>query len=383
MTQPARYIMIGGFLGAGKSTAVVRLAEHLTQRGQRVGLITNDQSVGLVDTAMMRSRGFDVEEIAGGCFCCRFDTLVEAADKLSENERPDVFIAEPVGSCTDLVATVSYPLRRIYGERYAIAPLSVMVDPVRCERVLGIDAGKSFSEKVVYVYRKQLEEASIIVVNKCDLLDDQRRLRLSTALTTEYPHAKVVCVSARTGEGIAAWFDLLDADVEGERDTMPIDYDTYAEGEALLGWLNATVRIEADAPIDGEVIMMDLAERVRADVADVEGEIAHLKMTLMPDHHGGHIATLNCVGGGYVPEMAQSLPEKMRSGDLIINLRAEADPQLLETIVRRALQCPPSESHQTGAVSIEVKHLDRFRPGRPQPLWRMTDAKTLTPFTEE
>ena len=76
----ARYIMIGGFLGAGKTTAVARLAQKLTAGGLKVGLITNDQGSELVDTAMLRSRGFATEEIPGGCFCCRFNSLVDAAN---------------------------------------------------------------------------------------------------------------------------------------------------------------------------------------------------------------------------------------------------------------------------------------------------------------
>src|SRR5215217_9186723 len=138
MAKP-RYIMIGGFLGAGKTTALHKLAEHLTAQGLRVGLITNDQSVNLVDTAMLASHGFAVEEITGGCFCCRFNSLVEASERLSAETTPDVFIAEPVGSCTDLKATVDYPLRRIYGSEYAIAPLSVLVDPVRALRIFGLE----------------------------------------------------------------------------------------------------------------------------------------------------------------------------------------------------------------------------------------------------
>ena len=44
--------------------------------GRRVGLVTNDQAQDLVDTNSLRAQGFPVEEVAGACFCCRFDDLV-------------------------------------------------------------------------------------------------------------------------------------------------------------------------------------------------------------------------------------------------------------------------------------------------------------------
>ena len=56
----ARYILIGGFLGAGKTTAILKLAEHLKAQHQRVGLITNDQAGGLVDTARARAAQWPV-----------------------------------------------------------------------------------------------------------------------------------------------------------------------------------------------------------------------------------------------------------------------------------------------------------------------------------
>ena len=209
----ARYVMIGGFLGAGKTTAVARLARKLTDRGLRVGLISNDQSSGLVDTAILRSKGFPVEEIPGGCFCCRFNSLLEAADNLDRTTRPDVFIAEPVGSCTDLIATVSYPLRRIYGDRFEVAPMSVLVDPIRAARILGLETGPQFSEKVIYVYRKQLEEANLIVVNKTDAIPTALRDRLVAALTSTFPRARVLCASAKEGTGLDDWFQAIDATV--------------------------------------------------------------------------------------------------------------------------------------------------------------------------
>ena len=246
----AEYVMVGGFLGAGKTTALLRLADHFSSQGRRVGLITNDQSQGLVDTSMVNAKGYPVEEITGGCFCCRFNSLTDAADRLTRDARPDVFLAEPVGSCTDLRATVQYPLRRLYGDDYRVAPLSVLVDPLRARRVLGLETGRTFSPKVQYIYEKQLEEADIIVVNKSDLLSAEQRDGLERALKERFPQADVVTVSARTGADLDAWFGRLSGPL-ASRPSMDVDYDVYAEGEALLGWLNATCRVSAAQPFDG------------------------------------------------------------------------------------------------------------------------------------
>src|ERR1051326_3050059 len=101
-----RFIMVGGFLGAGKTTTLARLARFYMQSGQKVGLITNDQAQDLVDTHSLREQGFPVEEVAGACFCCKFNDLLGKVGALETAQRPDVILAEPVGSCTDLVATV-------------------------------------------------------------------------------------------------------------------------------------------------------------------------------------------------------------------------------------------------------------------------------------
>src|SRR5687767_11468815 len=262
----ADYVMVGGFLGAGKTTALLRLAEHFTAQGRRVGLITNDQSHGLVDTSMVAAKGYPVEEITGGCFCCRFTSLTDASEKLTREARPEVFLAEPVGSCTDLRATVQYPLRRLYGDDYRVAPLSVLVDPKRAARVLGLEPGRGFSPKVQYVYEKQLEEADIIVVNKSDLLSPDRKAALERALKARFPQAEVVTVSARTGADLDDWFSRLSGSL-ASRAAMDVDYDLYAEGEALLGWLNATCRVSAARPFDGNAVLEQLADRIQRDVA--------------------------------------------------------------------------------------------------------------------
>src|SRR5580693_9050076 len=148
-----RFIMVGGFLGAGKTTTLARLARFYQGRGQKVGLVTNDQAQNLVDTTSLRSQGFPVEEVPGACFCCRFDELVGRVGALESHERPDVVLAEPVGSCTDLVATVVQPLKDLHGNRFEVAPYPVLFKPSHGLRILRPDGGAGFSPKAAYIFR--------------------------------------------------------------------------------------------------------------------------------------------------------------------------------------------------------------------------------------
>ena len=370
MNNAARYYMIGGFLGAGKTTAVAALAQHLTKRGERVGLITNDQGSELVDTAMLRARGFNTEEIPGGCFCCRFNSLVDAARKLTTASRPDAFVAEPVGSCTDLVATVSYPLRRIYGNEFRLAPLSVLVDPTRAEQVLGLREGRKFSEKVLYIWRKQVEEADLIVIAKCDLLDAARLDRLRERLGAEFPGKAILAVSVREGTGLTEWFDYLENSEARLGDAMSVDYDTYAEGEALLGWLNATADITTTEELDSGALLEALARRIQHELA--ASEIAHLKMTFSPDDGlGGEVAALSLVRSDFVPELSLRLEDPVRNGQLIVNCRAEADPAELRRALEAGLAALPG---LFSGLATTLVHAEQFRPGRPQPTHRLAHA---------
>ncbi len=364
----ARYIMIGGFLGAGKTTAVGRLAHSLTQQGLKVGLITNDQASGLVDTKMLRSQGFATEEIAGGCFCCRFNTLMDAASRLTEETRPDVFIAEPVGSCTDLVATVTYPLRRMYGEDFTIAPLSVLVDPVRARRVLGLDQGGGFSSKVTYIFKKQLEEADLIVISKSDLLSEESREELRQALAAEYPAATILAASSREQTGLMPWFNEIMDGQQTERDVMELDYDVYADGEAMLGWLNATITLSSATEFDANAYLRALAEDIQSRLRKEEAEIAHLKMTFSPDEGlGGELASINLVRTDFVPELGMTLEEPATGGQLILNLRAEAMPEALVSAASDALDHLAASFPDVKAV---IDHEEHFQPGRPTPTYR-------------
>ena len=369
--EKPRYIMIGGFLGAGKTTAMAKLAAHFTSQGKRVGLITNDQGSNLVDTTWLRSQGFPTEEIPGGCFCCRFNSLVEAVEKLRHERKPDIFIAEPVGSCTDLVATVAYPLRQLHGSEYIVAPVSVLVDPMRAEQIFGPGKSGGFSEKVVYIYRKQLEEADLIVISKADLLEPSQLTQLHGQIAAAFPRTEILAVSARTGENLEAWFSRLLGEAQSAKTAMKVDYEIYADGEAMLGWLNCTVQLRAGQPFLANAFLPSFAGEVQSRLKARKAEIAHLKMTLQPGGGGGAIAVANLVRTDATTEVSQLLRGTVTDAQLTINLRAEAAPDVLGTAVREGLAAAAAAFPRLSAIP---DHLEHFRPGKPMPTHRVTDV---------
>lgn len=365
-------IMIGGFLGAGKTTAVGKLAKSLSDQGLCVGLVTNDQGKNLVDTSWLRSQGFATEEIPGGCFCCRFNSLVEATMTLTAKCRPDVIIAEPVGSCTDLVATVSYPLRQLHSEDFTVAPVSVLLDPIRALRAFGLEKGGSFSEKVLYIYHKQIEEADLVVISKCDLLSTDRLEILRSAIKAKFPKKEILAVSARDNTNLASWFGRIASEQQAAGKAMPVDYAVYADGEALLGWLNCTVRLAAKQGFSSTALLNRLAAEVQARLQARKAEVAHLKMSLRPDGVGlGELAVVNLVRNDFVPEISSKLEYPITDGQLTINLRAEAAPDVLGTVVREALV---ATTRIFPGLQATLDHLEHFRPGKPTPTHRLLTA---------
>jgi len=148
-----------------------------------------------------------------------------------------------------------------------------------------------------------------------------------------------------------------------------VDYELYAEGESLLGWLNCTVQLENRRSFDANAVLKRLAGEIQARLQGARAEVAHLKMTFSPDEGLGDIAIINLVRNDYVAEVSQALEEPVQSGQLIINLRAEASPDLLRDAVQRAVS--GLAEHFRGLDAKQV-HLEHFRPGKPTPTHRIT-----------
>jgi len=357
-----RLILVGGFLGAGKTTLLSEVAARLMADGKRVGLITNDQATNLVDTELLAQKGFGVSEVAGGCFCCRFQDLEGAASKLVTELKPDVLLGEPVGSCTDISATVLQPIKFLWTDWISIAPFTVLTDPQRLREALGA-AQSDFPDSVMYIFRKQLEEADLIVLNKVDLLSADDIAKLKTAVAERYPGVRVLTMSATTGQGVDEWMKaMLDGGTAGHT-VVEVDYDTYAEGEAVLGWLNASISLAAAGGVDWQGFCGDLIGRIRSELAARRAEIAHAKI-LLNTEAGSIVAS--ATNNTAKPTLRGAIEGSPQEAVLVVNARVNMGPEDLRAVIEETLSAACSKA----GVAFEVQAIQNFSPSYPTPVHR-------------
>lgn len=364
--MPTRLILVGGFLGAGKTTLLWESARRLMNRGIRIGLITNDQAPALVDTAFLSHGAAEVAEVSGSCFCCNFQGLLGAASKLCAKTEIDILLAEPVGSCTDLSATIVQPLKEHFHNDFVVSPLSVIVDPERLSSIL--DSGTAgLHPSAAYIFEKQIEEADIIVINKTDLLSAIELEQLKSRVLNTFPGGSVFAVSAKNGEGLDVWLDAVTRRVDSGRHLVEVDYDIYAEGEAVLGWLNASVMLRGK-----QIEWNDFAERLLKDLSrrfdELNAAVGHVKIIITADDE---FLIGNLTGKSDTLSIRGSIVAGCES-QLTINARVQMPSKELDVIV-----CDVVAAATRGCLEVTPLAWRCLSPGRPNPTYRYDHVVTV------
>jgi Ni2+-binding GTPase involved in maturation of urease and hydrogenase len=338
-------VFIGGFLGAGKTTLILAAARELKRRGRRCAAILNDQSDALVDTQLSKLKNIPSGEVTAGCFCCRLSDLTAQLEAM-QAYAPDVIFAEPVGSCTDIAATVLHPL--LQDGAYRLAPFTVLVDPARTRALLREDADAD----IAFLFRKQLLEADLVCVTKSDLYPEPLEL--------DAPHARQI--SAQSGQGVAAWLDeVLAGEISAHKDVLDIDYERYAQAEAALAWLNFRVVFEPRAPVSPAMLLGPWLDDLDRSLTHAQMQIVHLKA--MAEASTGYVKAAMCTNGQEpTVEGALDASPSLRH-EITLNLRAVGEPETMAAIVETTIE---QSLHQLHGIFSE-RTLRCFRPAAPRP----------------
>jgi Ni2+-binding GTPase involved in maturation of urease and hydrogenase len=355
-----KLVLTGGFLGSGKTTAITEACKHLMSKGKRVAVITNDQGDQQVDSAFTKSLGINTREVSNGCFCCRYDELEAHINSLKAEHHPDVVFAESVGSCTDLVATIAKPLRQFNPE--IKVTISIFADASLLSSIL---EGQSsfFDESVRYIYKKQLEEGDLIILNKIDLLSREQISLIDRTIRDEYPGKKVIHQSSLERKDVLKWLDEVDGIVlGGKRTSLTLDYDVYGDGEAKLAWLDERLVIHSPLGHAG-FAARQIIRSIFNQLKEKEIIIGHLKFFAETDRWSNKISMTSSTTSADFRMSAEDVYEII----LLINARVQTDPATLQNIVDQVIDNVGS----SGSCTIITEKLSSFKPGYPQPTHRM------------
>jgi Ni2+-binding GTPase involved in maturation of urease and hydrogenase len=356
--------LISGFLGSGKTTAIIHAAKALINRGKQVGVVTNDQGKYLVDTAFFRLADLPAVEVTGGCFCCNYDDLNARLAQLIATTRPDVVFAESVGSCADLVATVVKPLLELGRGHAEPSSFSVFTDArLLRRRLLGQEM--PFSDDVVYIFDKQIEEAGLIVVNKVDLLSSLAVEEIRVLLKERFPGKPILMQSSLNLAGVMPWLDLIQSGHLGLSPVaLDIDYARYGAGEAHLAWLDEQINLRFPAG-EGRQRIHEVIAWLVNELNLRRAGIGHLKFILQgagvdARGSGAKLSFTTLEAPGWEEDIPDIVGEEV---SLLVNARVEMEAGELKALLDEALR--------RSGVEYFVQAGDAFHPPQPRPAHRM------------
>ncbi|HEX5169985.1 MAG TPA: GTP-binding protein [Cyclobacteriaceae bacterium] len=353
-----KLILVGGFLGSGKTTAIVNACHQLINSNKKVAVVTNDQGNQQVDSAYVKSIGIPAREVTNGCFCCNYDQLDKHLQSFIENDHPQYLFAESVGSCTDLVATLAKPLNRFRPELEVV--ISVFADAdLLCSLIEGRTS--LLEESVRYIYRKQLEEADLLIINKTDLLSAEQLTRVSSVIKSEYPAKTILLQNSLPHGNISKWVEAINQFTQTWRRSLDLDYNIYGEGEGNLAWLDKSIVIETmrgDAVYIAQQIIRSIFNHVQA----LHLVVGHLKFFLSTDRGDQKVSFTATSTSGDV----KLNDEAANQMNLLINARVQTEPDLLKKLIDDVL----AKAEQTYDCQIHHEKWSAFKPGYPRPTYR-------------
>lgn len=348
--------LLSGFLGSGKTTAIQQASLALLQKGVKTGVITNDQGSQLVDGGWFQFLHIPQWQVVNGCFCCNYQQLEAGIASLSAATDTEVVFAESVGSCTDIVATVVKPLLQFHPT--AQVTVSSFADVRLLQMILG-KAGNSFDEEVRYIYLKQLEEAGIIVVNKIDLISSRQLEQVKAMMQEQYGKKIILYQDSLDKDCIRHWLNVLDGYHSVKTlSSLDIDYDTYAAGEAKMGWLDHSLEITA-ANGNAMRVAENMINSIYQSVVNFQYPIGHIKFLV---NNALKISFTSAA------ETAAILPASPAvSVALLLNMRVQAAPAMLVQLIEKAV----SQAEKQWGCTVVQGDLAAFKPGYPKPLYRL------------
>jgi G3E family GTPase len=182
-----KVMIIGGFLGSGKTTTILRISRQLSNAGKKTAIIVNEIGEIGLDGDILTSPGIVTEELTSGCICCTLRISMQyTLQTLEEEFAPDVVIIEPTGIA--FPGQIREEIEIMGLSELSFAPIVTLVDPGR----FGIEA-----KEIPRFIETQIKDAEILCINKIDITPVETVLAAEKMLHEMNPEARVLKFSAK------------------------------------------------------------------------------------------------------------------------------------------------------------------------------------------
>ncbi len=206
-------IVVGGFLGSGKTTTIINMGKYLAEKGKKVAIIVNEIGEVGIDGDVIKRFGFDTKEITSGCICCSLKVgLRTTVTLLAKEYNPDILMIEPTGIAFPHLIRNEVELMNL-GEQVKIAPLVTLIDGSRFKHLM---------KEVKEFAMRQIIDAEILGINKVDLIEPIRLPILEASVQQLNPKARVVLLSGKdTGERFEKFMRMVLPEMEETSEKAP------------------------------------------------------------------------------------------------------------------------------------------------------------------
>ena len=183
-----KVIILGGFLGSGKTTSLMLFARYLASisapdKEYKIVILENEVGEVGIDDQYLRGGGFTVDNLFAGCACCTVSgELITAVEKIKREMSPEWLVIETTG--------IAYPglmkdnLQNALGLESRIV---ILTDASRWKRLrIPMDA----------LLRGQLENCDAIIINKIDLAGEDALQSMESDIREIEPNAPIYRISA-------------------------------------------------------------------------------------------------------------------------------------------------------------------------------------------
>lgn len=333
-----KYLIVTGFLGSGKTTSMIAMARAMKDKWGKGAIIANDLGAkNLVDADYTRTADVPIQEITGDCICYVTEDLVNHIDRLL-NDGADLVMSDIPGCGIGALDHVYIKLKEEYPGTYELLPFMTIVDPIRLRMILPEQEDINLPEEMRFLLDAQLAEADLIVLNKIDLIDQEERERDLAFIRQAYPDIPVMCMSARTGEGVAEVVDyVMTHEAPAEHREIGYGSDAFNAAEALMCWYNRRffVKERDEKNIDFNQMIDDFMEAIRDGLIEAKRNCGHLK--LFAAGEGDDFVKCSLVGVDYDLEYERKLDHDYTAMSIVVNVRAMCESETMADIMEDAL----------------------------------------------